>query len=156
MSEHKSNGISFRINTRDPEPSFYNIERPTDYYMNSYRRRQTTRDPFVAMYRIIDMSRMIHPMHYVDLNDILSRSMEESGITRQNISIVVSSEEYKDVKNQLNNHNCSICLNEYDDEDKVSILICNHVFHTDCIKEWGCHKPECPLCKQPIPYNDNL
>lgn len=45
--------------------------------------------------------------------------------------------------------NCSICLEPYKEGDDVSILICSHIFHKNCIepyfKEYS-HK--CPNCKQ--------
>ena len=42
---------------------------------------------------------------------------------------------------------CSICTEDFDGEDDVGVLICNHVFHTKCITEWGHYKCECPICR---------
>lgn len=41
---------------------------------------------------------------------------------------------------------CSICLNECTNCTKKTLL-CNHVFHTDCIKEWFMKGDDCPLCR---------
>ena len=57
-----------------------------------------------------------------------------------------SSKDFKDVTD------CSICLNEFADGDKVSPLHCNvkHVYHVKCIAAWLKRSPICPLCKAPI------
>ncbi len=46
---------------------------------------------------------------------------------------------------------CSICTEEYNKNDYVSVLKCNHVYHPKCIKEWCKRKTCCPLCKESIP-----
>ncbi|ELQ76781.1 putative E3 ubiquitin ligase [Trachipleistophora hominis] len=48
------------------------------------------------------------------------------------------------------NANCSICLAEYNMNDKIKILPCNHHFHLNCIDEWFNIDDICPLCKKPI------
>ena len=47
--------------------------------------------------------------------------------------------------------NCTICSDKFESESMVATLICGHVFHSDCIKEWGHYSPTCPLCKKLIP-----
>lgn len=46
---------------------------------------------------------------------------------------------------------CSICQNEYKNGEDLSILNCEHIFHTKCVEEWGLYKAECPLCRHKIP-----
>jgi hypothetical protein len=46
---------------------------------------------------------------------------------------------------------CSICQEIFKDKDLISVISCKHVFHTNCIKEWGHHKQECPNCRIGIP-----
>jgi hypothetical protein len=46
---------------------------------------------------------------------------------------------------------CSICTEEFEDDDFVSVLDCLHTFHTKCIKEWSFYKQNCPLCRMKIP-----
>jgi hypothetical protein len=41
---------------------------------------------------------------------------------------------------------CMICLADFEPEDRVGKLPCNHTFHVDCLKEWVKRKNHCPLC----------
>ena len=43
---------------------------------------------------------------------------------------------------------CCICLTEFKNDDKVSILNCKHLFHCDCITEWSTYKINCPVCRE--------
>eukprot|EP00913_Durusdinium_trenchii_P011095 g10417.t1 len=42
---------------------------------------------------------------------------------------------------------CSICLEEDLTEDQLSITVCAHVFHTDCLNEVVKHFGTCPVCR---------
>lgn len=48
---------------------------------------------------------------------------------------------------------CGICLQEYDPNDKVRKLKCNHYFHDGCITEWLITNKVCPLCRNPIDHD---
>ncbi|KAI8337856.1 hypothetical protein BD560DRAFT_413009 [Blakeslea trispora] len=43
---------------------------------------------------------------------------------------------------------CSICLCEYENEEFVCKLWCNHQYHKDCVHEWLGLNSKCPLCKR--------
>ena len=49
---------------------------------------------------------------------------------------------------------CTICLEEFIQQENVIILKCTHVFHEECINEWLEKKPSCPNCNQNV-YNEN-
>ena len=51
-------------------------------------------------------------------------------------------------KKKDNFHECVICLEEMKNDEKVSLLVCSHMFHTDCIHLWAERKRLCPLCDQ--------
>eukprot|EP00826_Nyctotherus_ovalis_P056011 TRINITY_DN7497_c0_g2_i3.p1 TRINITY_DN7497_c0_g2~~TRINITY_DN7497_c0_g2_i3.p1 ORF type:complete len:287 (+),score=16.45 TRINITY_DN7497_c0_g2_i3:183-1043(+) len=48
--------------------------------------------------------------------------------------------------------NCAICLREFEGNDKVCQLEChpNHIFHSDCTKEWLSRNHQCPYCRASI------
>ena len=45
---------------------------------------------------------------------------------------------------------CSICLVDFETNDSVTLLKCNHCFHIKCIEEWSTIKAECPNCREKI------
>lgn len=49
---------------------------------------------------------------------------------------------------------CSICMDEVNLGDKVTLLPCTHWFHGDCIKAWLGEHDTCPHCRQGIMPKD--
>ena len=49
---------------------------------------------------------------------------------------------------------CLICLQNYNNQDKIISLTCTHFFHASCIKKWLEMKNICPLCKKFISFTD--
>ena len=49
----------------------------------------------------------------------------------------------------LNDYNeCLICIDQFNDEDIVVKIKCNHFFHKNCIKSWLCEESnKCPICR---------
>ena len=43
--------------------------------------------------------------------------------------------------------NCTICLENFEKNDKVINLDCLHMFHDNCIKTWLKKNNYCPICK---------
>jgi len=42
--------------------------------------------------------------------------------------------------------NCTICLCEYEDGDRLVKLPCGHVYHEECVSSWTSNHVRCPLC----------
>jgi hypothetical protein len=53
---------------------------------------------------------------------------------------------------------CTICQDEYHNDNKVRELNCKHVFHLECIDQWlKEYSYKCPQCRQPAgEYKNNL
>ena len=54
------------------------------------------------------------------------------------------------VCNELPENNCSICLDEFKNEDILKKLNCSHIFHKDCLVPWINNNKSCPLCRTDI------
>jgi len=68
---------------------------------------------------------------------------------------------FKKVKGQLNNLDesmttCAICLDNFEDNHTVRMLLCKHVFHDKCIQEWFKKSSNCCLCKQDLSKADEF
>jgi len=79
----------------------------------------------------------------------------------EDIKIVCTNEEvaqlkilkFQDFKNSdvCKTTDCNICLEEYDDNDDLMLLKCDHYFHEKCIKHWLLEDSnKCPLCREQV------
>jgi len=44
---------------------------------------------------------------------------------------------------------CVVCLEEFADEDDITILPCCHQYHASCIRQWLLNRNNCPCCRAP-------
>ena len=49
---------------------------------------------------------------------------------------------------------CSICLEEYKNNDVIKKLSCNHFFHSECLKIWLSNRAICPICRKDLRQNN--
>ncbi|CAK68906.1 unnamed protein product (macronuclear) [Paramecium tetraurelia] len=47
---------------------------------------------------------------------------------------------------------CAICMNQYEEKDKIAILPCSnkHRFHSTCVRSWLEINSKCPLCRSDV------
>ena len=91
----------------------------------------------------------IRPFHALFIISDMSRSIDESDSVRKPESnININTQKYDSIKS--NQTMCSICLEDFNKNDDVVLLNCNHVFHNTCISEWGHYKDNCPICRNNI------
>ena len=43
-----------------------------------------------------------------------------------------------------------MCICDYEDNDRLRVLPCSHVFHADCVDQWLAVNATCPLCRKSI------
>lgn len=84
----------------------------------------------------------------------LERAMEESlhsykHAEKKDITLDVKTVEFSKTKKKVST--CAVCQDDFKDITQVVVLRCQHYFCAGCISEWGCYKPECPVCKKEIP-----
>lgn len=90
------------------------------------------------------------------LNSVIEASAEEYRCFEKKNQVIVgiTPSVYSSVKDTAKSNSCSICQIDYELEDSVMILKCDHIFHQTCVQEWAMYKPECPLCKSEIDVNE--
>lgn len=54
------------------------------------------------------------------------------------VAVIATQEEEENV--------CSICLDEFCDDDPIAETQCGHGYHLQCIMQWAQRSQECPLC----------
>ncbi|KAK6257326.1 hypothetical protein QUC31_000785 [Theobroma cacao] len=91
----------------------------------------------------LDENRVDHPIWF-----ITTVGLQQSIIN----SITVC--KYKKGEGLIEGTECSVCLNEFQEEETVRLLPkCNHAFHISCIDTWlGAHT-NCPLCRAHIVFD---
>ena len=88
------------------------------------------------------------------VEDVINRSETESELKRDtdktlDIDTVSYNEEVQIP--------CVICTDTIKKDEEICKLECGHIYHGNCIKEWGYYKQECPQCRKTIPLaKDNL
>ena len=48
------------------------------------------------------------------------------------------------------NSNCIICMEDFEENEKVKQLDCGHIFHGECIDKWLEKQKTCPFCKSEV------
>ena len=65
------------------------------------------------------------------------------------------------MQNSMIGEECSICQEEYLDQDLLVDLKCHHIFHEECLLSWVKTNGVCPICRAPVqeavePEQDDL
>jgi len=94
---------------------------------------------------------------YLSLSETIEAQQRLFNLNEQqqeNVKIVVpdnfldnlKSDSFNKNKHLLNN--CTICLDNFEDNEKIILLECNHNFHKNCIEKWlKEYSYKCPLCR---------
>ncbi|XP_042007600.1 E3 ubiquitin-protein ligase MBR2-like isoform X3 [Salvia splendens] len=97
-----------------------------------------------------DMRLDVDNMSYEELLALGERIGDVSmGLNEETIMARLKQRKYGDRRaDQAVTEPCSICREEYNNEEDLGTLECGHEFHRDCVKQWLMHKNLCPICKR--------
>lgn len=116
------------------------------------------------MYSILSMAREMSNYAYAIpgrtltgllIEDFMNQAADQSDRElrrKDEISIHITTQKYSTT--EKNYDLCTICTESFHNDDLVTVLNCAHIFHPNCIIEWGHYNPHCPVCKQEIPYSE--
>lgn len=108
--------------------------------VQEYHTSHNDNSPIILLFFILFCSLSINFLKYCGTNEV-----EETPIS---IPLLL---EKKEITNEtLFDEICSICLEQFQKEEKVTTLQCDHTFHFDCMVLWTKNKDTCPLCRGTI------
>ena len=58
-------------------------------------------------------------------------------------------------KSEASYHSCPILCTEFEDDEEITVLPCNHCFNSTAIEKWLTEeKSECPVCRTELDYKN--
>jgi len=101
----------------------------------------------------------ISPNRFLDIIDIFTQALNNSQTYEQEMEDVLVTLDDNDYNNLIKikysdlkenkEKKCSICIDEYKDDDDIIVLPCKHYFHKNCVQEWlKEYNYKCPICRK--------
>ncbi len=138
------------------EYTFENILSNLFYYALSDQNKLFTYN-FKLVFKIIssELKRLIMLDMTIHFVSFIRRNQEEELENLEDIKLIVSEDEINKITlmeyNKVNNKKelgCVICQENFENDDKVRVLQCEHIYHKECIDNWlGNHSYKCPTCR---------
>ncbi|PIA45617.1 hypothetical protein AQUCO_01600083v1 [Aquilegia coerulea] len=99
--------------------------------------------------RYRDMRLDVENMSYEELLDLEDRIGNVSnGLSNGTINELLQHKKYFILSEEnASKESCTICQEDYIEEEELGTLNCGHEFHHTCIKQWLRRKNVCPVCK---------
>lgn len=98
----------------------------------------------------IDITPVVFYSPTYDILDLIVRGSLNDNELKKDPSRKLNIQDRLATQNDLSEI-CPICHDKFELNSTVSVLDCKHIFHKNCIFEWGMYKPECPVCRTKIP-----
>ncbi|KAI8885962.1 hypothetical protein K501DRAFT_283998 [Backusella circina FSU 941] len=74
---------------------------------------------------------------------------------KQQTDVLEDGKEYESISMRSEDAVCAICLSEYENNELICKLWCEHHYHKDCVQEWLELNSKCPLCKRDFRGKDH-
>ena len=149
-TQNNPNRVNMRIIRRGPDGQVIYSQ-----FSSNNRENLGDMDPFM-MFGSSGNNRMMIPFsnfsNFGNMNSLFQQILQNLGRhehpTDQQILNELPETKIEDVtKLDAEKKNCIICLEDFKNGDKATVLPCIHLFHTECIKNWLKTQNSCPICK---------
>ena len=130
--------------------SYYSANNETNTYLNR---------PY-SLEDYIFFTNQRNNILYNELENTIINSLEMSENKYKKIISEKGKEKLKTIKfrkcdNNYKNDTCPILQTEFEDNEEITQLPCNHCFNTEAILHWlEKEKAECPVCRIELDYNE--
>ena len=71
----------------------------------------------------------------------------------QNVKVVCNDAQFNEIETISvesigENKDCFVCIEPFEENDRIKKLKCSHIYHEECIKKWLCEESnKCPVCR---------
>ena len=84
--------------------------------------------------------------------------MNEPILTQEDVIVALTEEQYDNLEHKILDlkstseenkiKECFICMESFVENEVITKIKCNHIFHKECIKPWLCKQStKCPICR---------
>ena len=101
---------------------------------------------------------------YSDLPDLIDPSLTDNSNNifnminqYEDVKVILSEEQFNNLEHfnyddsLCSDKDCLICIQSFEDNNEITKIKCNHMFHKKCIKTWLCEESnKCPICRSEI------
>lgn len=166
MEENYSESYSEESDEYSPDEYAFPLGIDSDTLVNAEQQ------PYTDYYHpedILDLGPGLSNLNPIDLLYILSAELNnnlqtinifieqtpQENVRTENVELCIRYSRYNEIEKsrQENQPECSICMEKFEEDSIVSDLDCKHIFHQECIQEWGKWQQCCPYCKANLAYN---
>ena len=98
----------------------------------------------------IDLDSIFGNMVRSEIMEDTNNSEPRAHERQEQINVELNCYSYSEIPEAEDIKECSICLNKFEPNSKISILKCDHVYCHSCLEEWCHYNNSCPVCRKII------
>lgn len=112
-----------------------------DYHMNQYNYNDSSEKKYETQNGLCFLLILLVCLYFMG---VISQSINKCRNSNDDLSNTPLLN-----KEMATNYNdiCAICLDNYKENDIISELDCNHIYHNKCISDWIIINNTCPQCR---------
>jgi E3 ubiquitin-protein ligase BIG BROTHER-like protein len=81
---------------------------------------------------------------------------EKRGLSVNEISTCLHPWKYRSLANKTGTDRCVICQMEYEEDESLAALSCDHPYHSECLTKWLQINKICPICSTEVSSPRNI